>query len=63
MIEMIRIEIDYNTIIHNKELCYLLWVNPYCVNEWRVSYNDTVSIKIDKYNIRILEIIKNILDE
>lgn len=60
---MIKLEIEYRTLIKSEKLCDKLWINKYAWNEWIVWEKDTVSISIDKYNIELLDMIKDVLDK
>jgi len=50
-----KITITYWTIVKSLKLCEELWINEYCVNEWRVDKDDTLTIDITEDNKRILK--------
>lgn len=59
----IRLEIPYGIIVRNSHLCKELWVNEWCINEWLVSADDTVSIQITQKNRRLLVFLYDYLED
>lgn len=56
-----KITITYWTIVKSQKLCDELWINEYCVNEWRVDKDDTLTIEITEKNKWILQELYNLV--
>ena len=56
-----KITITYWTIVKSKKLCEELRINEYCVNEWRVDKDDTLTIEITEKNKWILQELYNLV--
>lgn len=56
-----KITITYWTIVKSQKLCEELWINEYCVNEWIVDKDDTLTIEITEKNKWILQELYNLV--
>ena len=57
-----KIEIPYRVIVSSDDLCKYLWVNEYCVSEWIIDWDDTMTVEITKSNLRILDELKDLVE-
>lgn len=57
-----KLDIPYWVIVRSLRLCEELRINEYCVSEWIVNADDTITVNITKENKRILDELKNLID-
>ena len=59
---MIKIWIQYKIIYKYDKIINYLWLNEYWISEWIIDWNDIRYIEITKDNIRILDLLKEYIE-
>ena len=59
---MIKIWIEYKIIYKYDKIINYLWLNEYWISEWLIDWNDIKYIEITKNNIRILDLLKEYIE-